>query len=159
MSNQSCTDCRWLSEPNEGHKWHVCEVPLVLPKSISSTECRAVNIHEPFIGCPTYEKRPLSRGEQIEAAARALVDGRAFIEPWLFTNLRDALALPKFAASSEPAPAPKPTEAEMRRAVMEAGWTPATSVGLYRDTHDSRWPFSLGHAYARVMREKQGVGG
>lgn len=160
MANESCTDCRWLSEPTEGHKWHACEFKLVLPRSMCGGPPRgAVNINDPFIGCPTWEKRAPTREEQIEAAAQILVDHckcTGNVPGWAVTKVRDALAIPKpkpfeLGILREPA---QPTEAEMRRAVMEAGWEVGTCC--WWAPGNSAAARTLTEAYARVMREKGG---
>lgn len=59
MSEQSCLTCRWLSEPENVHKWHTCLwlSGRKMPDSIIGIQTTPVNVDVPFTDCPTWEKR------------------------------------------------------------------------------------------------------
>lgn len=103
---------------------------------------------DPLGRCVVHEKCQFTREQQIEAAARELLTehdkwpgGLPYRFDPLTAALINALALPK-----EPfEPTPEPTEAEMRRAVMEVGWTYSLGHGWNLRN------YSLAEAYRRVM--------
>lgn len=141
MAERSCPDCQWENKYKDVVTFWGCNKPA--PQGLPDA-FQLVPRTSPFVNCEGWEKRALTREEQIEAAARAFVDGRSRIEPRHFDDVIRALALPK---ANEPA---QPTEAEMRVKVIEAGWTHIGNGGWLAPSGAA----GLLEAYTRVMREK-----
>lgn len=127
MSERSCTDCRWLEEPNERHQWHFCAWPSskLLPRSISSNSYQksAVNIEAPFTDCPTWELQALTREQRIEAAAREALRFWDSVRDWSSTmDCAPMIELRSALGDAKPEPKSEPTEAEMEAELRAAGW-------------------------------------
>lgn len=152
MAERNCTDCEWENKYKDVVTFWGCNKPA--PQGLPDA-FQLVPRTSPFVNCEGWEKRALSREEQIEAVARAtleaLADTRYF--HWNSLNMAHAalvlaLALPK----PKPLEPAHPTEAEMRRAVMEARWEVGTCC--WWAPGNSAAVRTLTEAYARVMREK-----
>lgn len=58
MSEQSCLNCRWLSDPGSIQVWHLCLFPVrqKLPACVGYA-MGAIDIKYPYRDCPTWEPR------------------------------------------------------------------------------------------------------
>lgn len=58
MPERTCLTCRWISDPDEPHRWHACEWPMHERAPLAIVRAKhLINRDRPFENCPAYEER------------------------------------------------------------------------------------------------------
>ena len=78
----TCLACKWLDEPEAGHRFHRCKFCVVLPSAALPVKWVSVSREHPFANCPTWELReiPIPEAGASSAPTEALRMGETSSE-------------------------------------------------------------------------------